>query len=56
MGCTRGSGTWFLNGKGNSVLKNCKLRPFIRPDAIFRVGLRKFFVNGCQRQENPDRR
>ena len=36
------------------VLLNCKLRPTIPARALFRLGLRKFFVNGCQRQENPD--
>ena len=39
-----------------SVLKNCKLRSFLPPDALFRLGLRKFLVNGCQRQENSNSR
>src|SRR6185312_5007854 len=36
------------------ILKNCKLTLFVPPDAIFLLGLRKFYVNGCQRQENSD--
>jgi len=40
----------------NPVLKNCKLRLFVLSNGGIRLVLRKFFVNGCQRQENPNSR